>query len=318
MIKLWSTNDWDPLESIIVGNAHFARFPEKCPTFRDQERTTKWKHSPLPSGMFPSQILAQANDKLDVMCAFLKDIGVEVFRPSKINFDLFDGMYNYCPRDRLLIIEDVVINPNMTYPTRQPEIYALENYVGYDYINCYEKDATFDAANICKVNNDILYLHSESGSLAGATWLEKTLTRLYESGELKEKYKVHVLKDIYGGVHIDSTITPLREGLVILNKDRINKINMPVVFKDWDIIWLGKEDMPFKKFHNYPYASEYIGMNVLSVNPNTVIADIQNSDKLRTVFDKYGITVCDLDFPHSRTLGGGPHCTTLDLRRTRL
>ena len=318
MIDLWTTNDWEPLEAIVVGTTNFARFPSDCPDFREQEKTTKWKHSPLPSGCFPDAIVRQAENSLDKMCQFLKEVGVQVYRPTDLNFNLFDGMYNYCPRDRVLIIENVAIVPNMMFPSRNPEVFALEQYIGYDYIECYDPLIKFDAANVCRVNEKLLYLVSDSGSKAGAFWLQETLDKLHEEGRLQKKYEVVSLNDIYGGVHIDSTITTLREGLVILNKDRISRKKVPNVFKNWDIIWLGMEDMPFKTFYQYPYASEYIGMNILSINPNAVIADIQGDEKLKNIFDKHEILVCDLDFPHSRTLGGGPHCTTLDLRRSKL
>ena len=55
-------------------------------------------------------------------------------------------------------------------------------------------------------------------------------------------------------------------------------------------------------------------MNVLVVDPHTVIVD-----KLqKNIIDKltqYNFTIIPLELRHSRTLGGGFHCTTLDIVR---
>jgi hypothetical protein len=39
------------------------------------------------------------------------------------------------------------------------------------------------------------------------------------------------LCNFYSGVHIDSTIVPLREGLVMLNASRVNRSNCPRAFE---------------------------------------------------------------------------------------
>jgi N-dimethylarginine dimethylaminohydrolase len=55
-------------------------------------------------------------------------------------------------------------------------------------------------------------------------------------------------------------------------------------------------------------------MNVLSINPDTVICDpLQHY--IRDKLDTAGITTVGINLRHSRTLGGGHHCTTLDTYR---
>jgi N-dimethylarginine dimethylaminohydrolase len=58
-----------------------------------------------------------------------------------------------------------------------------------------------------------------------------------------------------------------------------------------------------------------VGMNMLAVNPTTVIMD-QNQPKLIAQLEQRGFTVIPLELRHSRTLGGGFHCVTLDLERS--
>jgi N-dimethylarginine dimethylaminohydrolase len=162
----------------------------------------------------------------------------------------------------------------------------------------------FDAANICRLGNDLLYLVSESGNRQGAEWLREVLPN----------HKIHLLDNIYSGVHIDSTISPVREGLVVLNADRITNDNIPNVLKSWDKIWISGDEIVPQKFIGYPYASKYIALNFLTVNSNLIICDPAQV-KLRQKLSRHNVDSIGVELRHSRTLGGGHHCVTLDLMR---
>ena len=298
----YTNNEWDPLKHVFVGNADNAHWPVNCPVYRKNEETTAWRDTPVPSGPVDDLIIRQANTDLWMFEVKLMR-HANVWQPKELDFASFDGMYNYCPRDRILIVGDRVIDAPMVYPTRIPEIKALDWAFDNEIIKCNNPLAKFDAANVCRLGKDLLYLVSSSGNIEGAKWLQETLGK---------DYHVHVLDNIYSGVHIDSTISPVREGLVVINKDRVKKV--PEVFANWDIIWMGKEDIVDQPFIDYPYASNYIGLNFLAVNPETVICDPKQNiliDKL----DKYNVKVDAVDLRHSRTLGGGHHCVTLDIVR---
>lgn len=298
-----SSNEWDTLKSIIVGSATNARLPSKCPKFRELESTTAWQETPVPKGKFPQSIIDEANEDLELFSDTLKSLGVKVVRPKDMNFESFDGMYNYCPRDRVLIIDDVVVDAPMVYPTRIPEIEAIrENFTTLHHNE--DEEVFFDAANVCRLGKDLLYLVSSSGNVEGGLWLALTFPHK----------KVHILENIYSGVHIDSTIVPVREGLVVINADRITKENMPSIFEDWEIIPITKKEMAEQSFYKYPYASNYIGLNFLSVNPQLVICD-PKQEYLRSELQKRGVESIGVDLRHSRTLGGGHHCVTLDMER---
>ena len=113
-------------------------------------------------------------------------------------------------------------------------------------------------------------------------------------------------------MHIDSTVVPLREGLVLLNGTRVNEENCPRVFQDWEKIYV--DNVEPQDFYQYPYASKWIALNMLVVDPTTVICD-RNQRSLVDTLEKYGFTVIPLELRHSRTLGGGFHCVTLDTWR---
>ena len=53
---------------------------------------------------------------------------------------------------------------------------------------------------------------------------------------------------------------------------------------------------------------------MLSIDPNTVIVDAAQLDLIEEL-EKAGFTTIPLTLRHSRTLGGGFHCVTLDLER---
>jgi len=160
-----------------------------------------------------------------------------------------------------------------------------------------------DAANILRLGKDkYLFLESASGNRAAWAWL---LANLPTSASME-------VCNFYAGVHIDSTIVPLREGLVLLNGARVTPETCPAVFKDWECIYIN--DVVPQGFYKYPYASKWIAMNMLVVNPNTVIVDAAQHDLIE-LLTKKNFTVIPRTLRHSRTLGGGFHCVTLDLRR---
>jgi len=239
-----SYNEWDPLQEVILGTATNAHWPVSCPAFRNLENITAWKETPVPSGCVEQRIVDETNEDLENFKQTLESLSVKVHRPKDLDFQSFDGMYNYCPRDRVLIIGDKAIDAPMLYPTRTKEIDAIDHLLD-NVLHVDDDTAKFDAANICRLNDDILYLISESGNRNGAVWLEKIFPT----------HRIHILDNIYSGVHIDSTISPIREGLVVLNADRINESNLPSVFKSWDKIWVSGDDIVPQGFEGYPYAS---------------------------------------------------------------
>jgi len=97
-----------------------------------------------------------------------------------------------------------------------------------------------------------------------------------------------------------------------LNASRITEDTVPEPLKSWDKIWV--HEMAHQDFYEYPYASNWIGMNFLVVNPNLVVCD-PKQEWLRKELAKWGVETECVDLRHSRTLGGGHHCTTLDLIR---
>lgn len=299
-----SYNEWDQIKQIVVGSATNSNWPTTDPVFAKESEKTTWKDTPVPRGPVPQRIIEEANEDLDTLVSTLVSLGIDVIRPDELNFQTHDGMYNYCPRDRLLIYGNTIVDPAMMYPCRDMELQCL-----YDVVDAAEhylhmprhEGMTLDAANVLRLNDKMLFLESASGNRAAYEWL----CRQFPNVEIE-------LCNFYAGVHIDSTIVPLREGLVLLNAHRVNFNNVPQVFDGWQKIWIN--DVVAQDFYQYPYASKWIALNMLVVNPNTVIVDKYQKDLIETL-ESYNFTVIPLELRHSRTLGGGFHCVTLDTWR---
>jgi arginine deiminase len=60
--------------------------------------------------------------------------------------------------------------------------------------------------------------------------------------------------------------------------------------------------------------SDWIDMNLFSISPDLVVVDRDQTDLIK-LLEKRGLDVIPLKLRHSRMLGGGFHCATLDIRR---
>lgn len=301
-----SRNEWDPLQAIVVGSASQANWPMTDPVFAAEARDSLWTQSPAPAGAVPAFVVDQTNRELDILSETLARYGATVYRPKPMDFVNTQGLYNYCPRDRLLVAGDTVVDVAMMYPCRNQEILNYARVL--EHANRVVPMPThagmiLDAANICRLGDTWLYLESASGNRAAYEWLCVQFPNITVE-----------LCNFYSGVHIDSTITPLREGLVLLNASRVNEANCPKAFRDWERIYITEDQIVAQDFYQYPYASKWIAMNMLVIDPETVIIDAAQT-RLITILKQHGVDSIPLTLSHSRTLGGGFHCVTLDLRR---
>lgn len=304
-MKINSKNEWDTLKTVVVGTANNANWPGHDTVFSKEMADAPWKETPAPNGPVEQWIIDEANEDLQGLCDILEQAGVEVLRPRDLDFPALGGMYNYCPRDRWLIAGNTVVDPVMMYPARDMEREAYEDILP----NCMPcrlrmprgRGMVLDAANITRLGDTWIMLESASGNRDAYEWLQVQFPEINIE-----------LVNFYAGVHIDSTISPVREGLVMVNGHRVKPEQLPNSLKGWDIIWVN--DVIPQAFYNYPYASKWIAINTLSIDPNTIIVDAAQTE-LHKQLEKRGVTVIPHTLRHSRTLGGGFHCVTLDLWR---
>ena len=340
MIKPRIKNEWGKLKEIIVGRPEFAQVPtirDKSLHTIDYANYTDEQFIRIPYGTYPNWMIDETIEDLDEFSKTLEGLGVNVHRPALIDWSEkystenweVDGYYGYCPRDSMLVIEDKVIATPMALRQRQNEVRAFKHifdkscWVDFPkpklLDSIYDRgllpgptlrndEPVFDAANILKCNNDIIYLVSNTGNLAGAEYLQKWLDE-----NMKEKYKVHPIQDVYAFIHIDTTFVLIREGLILLNPKRVNDTNMPEIFKKWDKIYSPEMiETPF--LDHWAAASPWLGMNTLSYDENTMIVE-ERQIPLMKELKKWGVDSIPVKMRHARTFSGGPHCVTLDTHR---
>ena len=340
MSAIWSCNEWDPLEEVIVGNPLRARFPTP-------DRSTQVAEFPdrslaeIPRGAFPKQIIEETEEDLNEFAQLLEAAGVTVKRPEtwphEIKFSTIhwesQGYYNYCPRDVLLVIGDQIIETPNVIRSRAQETFSYRSLL-MDYMksgarwysapkpmlldSLFEVDLSkptprndepaFDAANVLRLGQDLIYLVSATGNELGGQWLQTILGN---------RFRVHLFKDVYYGSHIDSTFVALRPGLILCNPARVNDQTLPEIFKQWEVIYsppMENTDRYDADYLSKCIGSDWIDMNVFSLSPSLVVVDRDQTALIR-LLEKHGLDVVTLKLRHSKMMGGGPHCVTLDIRR---
>jgi glycine amidinotransferase len=323
---MYSVNEWGKLKKVIVGVADHAIVPPLDKSLRTINYAGISDEDVIKSGPYPQQVIDEANEDLEIFVKFLKGEGVEVVRPNREE----TNYYNFCPRDC------VFLHGEFSLATPMPLRSRLGNWRSYKHhlenvteIPCcyfedlYNSDCignpdilaltditpAFDAANIIRANNDILYLVSNTGNKIGAKLLQKLLDEVYY-GEVN----VHLLEGIYSYAHIDTTVAFLREGLLMVNPSRIkNKDDLPEPFNHWDIIWC-PEPVDIGYYPGYNSASAWSNMNLMSISSELVALE-EHQEPTRKELEKYGIECAMLPMRQGRTLSGFFHCVTLDLER---
>jgi N-dimethylarginine dimethylaminohydrolase len=320
---MYSKNEWDTLKKVVVGIADYAKVPEIDISLRTINYADVQDETSINSGLYPRQVVDEANEDLEIFSNFLRTQGVEVVRPTP-SADC--EYYNYCPRDNVVVHDNLALATPMPLISRKNEYLAFAHHLtniknipcSYndnlynvkclgdpDVLALTEYEPAFDAANIIRANNDLLYLVSNSGNKKGAQLLQELVGN---------DVTVHTLEGVYSYMHIDSTVAFLKEGLMLLNPSRIKSIDqLPKAFQNWDVIWC-PEPVPIGHHGNYKHSSDWISMNLFSVNPNLVAVE-EHQTSLRKELEKYNIECAMLPMRHSVTLGGCFHCVTLDLER---
>jgi N-dimethylarginine dimethylaminohydrolase len=329
------------LEEVIVGNPLRARYP----TADLSTQLAEFPDRPLeeiPQGPFPQQIIEETEEDLNAFVEVLEKLDITVRRPetwpheakfSTIHWES-EGYYNYCPRDIMLVIGDRIIETPSVIRSRALESFSYRQMM-VDYFKSGAKwfsapkpmlldslfevdldkpsprndEPAFDAANVLRLGQDLIYLVSSTGNEMGGQWLQTILG---------DEFRVHFLKDVYYGSHIDSTFVALRPGLMLCNPARLNDDTLPEILKQWEVIYSPPIESAGRYDADYlakSIGSKWIEMNILSINPNLVVVD-RGQTALIKLLEKKGIDVIPLSLRHSKMLGGGFHCITLDIRRS--
>lgn len=330
-------NEWDPLEEVIVGRAANAQIARPDIGLFAVEYREYGCVENVPSGPYSQRVIEETEEDLDALVETFERLDIVVRRPEVWRHAqtfstpdwITDGQYNYCPRDLFVPVGKTIIEAPMTLRARALETLSFKpilldylrsgsrwvsapkprlvdevyNVVDTDNLALRDHEPVFDAANILRVGRDILYLISDTANRSGAHWLQTFLG---------SEYRVRAYDNVYTGSHVDTTITLVRPGLVVVNAERIHPGNLPDMFRDWDVIYLS--EVVDIGYTGTVYASKWIGMNFMMVNPGLAIVERAQEPLIRELA-KRRVDVIPLRMRHARTMGGGFHCVTLDVRR---
>jgi len=164
----------------------------------------------------------------------------------------------------------------------------------------------FDGAQCLRLGRDIVANVSTAHHALGVDWLERHLEGRFRI------HRVHRLSDS----HIDSMVLALRPGLLLVRSDAVADA-LPPALRRWDrIVAPAPEHDGFPEYDDDALilTSPFIDLNVLSVDPDTVLVNEACPQLVRTLEDAK-LTVVPVRHRHRRLFGGGFHCFTLDTVR---
>ncbi|MFJ9566861.1 glycine amidinotransferase [Streptomyces fuscichromogenes] len=164
----------------------------------------------------------------------------------------------------------------------------------------------FDAAQCLRLGRDIVANVSTANHALAVDWLERHLEGRFRV------HRVHHLSDS----HIDSMVLALRPGTLLVRSEDVAD-RLPEALRAWDLIV-----PPAPESDNFPryddddliLTSPFIDLNVLSVDPDTVLVNDACPELMRKL-EEHGFTVVPVRHRHRRLFGGGFHCFTLDTVR---
>ena len=303
-MRVSTRNEYGTLKRVIVGSAEQATWPTDDPEFEAMMSRSTYPGK-LTRGPLPDKVRQEATADLDAFSKLLESEGVIVHRPT-----ITKPTWSYSARDILLTAGEHLIECPTPFSSRVNE---AEHYPFLTTVECKwtkaprpvsKHDPMFDAANVLKLDDKLLYSVTHSANEAGAVWLQEVVGTDFE---------VVAWKGVENQItHIDSTLVSLAKDTRLVNGNRINDDNLPSFRRHYKKIIV--DDPVPRQFETFPFASKWIGINILSINDNTVVVDpIQTGliDKL----EQEGFKVLLAPLRQSRTLGGGHHCTTCDLER---
>jgi len=343
---VWSCNEWDPLEEVIVGTVENAVVPQWDAAV---EATTpshaRWFFEKYGGKPFPQKMIEKASEELEGLVAVLKKHGVVVHRPEAIDFKKeyetpwwkSRGLYAAMPRDVLMVIGDTIIEAPMAWRSRYFEIFAYRELIqkyfneGARWLsapkssmdeNFYNKSYRPSKATIngkrrfVITENEVAFDAADFVRFGKDIFVQKSnVTNQmgidWVARHIGSEYTVHVVE--FGDehpMHIDTTIVPLAPGKLLINPSWVHKIPKPL--SSWEIL---KAPEPTKPFDSGLYfSSDWLTMNILSIDEKHVIVEEQEQPLIDALI-KWGFEPIPIPFRNFYPFGGSIHCATADIRR---
>jgi glycine amidinotransferase len=168
-----------------------------------------------------------------------------------------------------------------------------------------EQEPVWEAADFVRCGRDLFVTRSVVTNELGIEWVRR---------HLGEKFRVHeIATRCATPCHIDTTFVPLAPGKVLVNPDWLTEL--PECVRGWDVLTAPRPTYDLSSPMAFPqFTSQWLSMNVLSLDAERVIVDAQQVELIRKLKD-WGFHPLPLPFDHVGPFGGSFHCATLDVRR---
>jgi glycine amidinotransferase len=168
-----------------------------------------------------------------------------------------------------------------------------------------EVEPVFEAADFMRCGRDLFVTRSVVTNQLGIEWVRRLLG---------EGFRVHEIATRSAAPwHIDTTFVPLAPGRALINPDWL--VEVPECLKSWELLPAPPptyaEESPMAHPH---FTSQWLSMNVLSLDPRRVIVDSQQRELIRRL-EGWGFEPIALPFDYVGLFGGSFHCATVDVRR---
>jgi glycine amidinotransferase len=337
-------DEWSPLRSVIVGRAGRSCFPYGNPDVIRATMPVGYLERFKPASPFPPEIVAKAEVELNLLAELLEQRGIRVYRPSYVDWLQHGGYTGAMPRDGLMTVGRHLIEAPFAWGCRQHEIQLAFGDIlttlakdqstevvrpppNLHKTSLYDSDAheynlsqsrpfpwiinnarpAFDAADFMRFGKVIIGQYSHVTNAKGVEYLRRHIPKGY-SVELLQ------VRDP-GAMHIDATILPLRDGLLVYNPEKVTEASLRnhKVLQGWEL-----HAYPFTpKAPKYPplfMTSPWLSLNALVLDGVHVLVEEEDRQTAKW-FQSLGMEPILCPFRHVNSLGGSFHCATVDLFR---
>lgn len=345
---VWSCNEWDPLEEIIVGTVENATVPVWNPALASTTpKHAKWFFEKYGGQPFPADMIEKAMVELEGLANLLAELGVVVHRPTPLNFEKTYhtpwwesmGLYAAMPRDVLLVVGDIIIEAPMAWRSRYFEIFAyrdlIEEYfkngarwlaapkssMADDFYNSnYSPDRpTIDGVRRFVISEKEVAFDAADFTRCGKDIFVQKSNVTNAMGiewvrrHIGSEYTVHEVE--FGDehpMHIDTTIVPLAPGKIMINPAWVTKDQLPPIFSSWEVIEAPEPVSPYDSAMYF--SSDWLTMNFLNVDEKRIIVE-ESETPLIELLKKHNFEPIPIPFRGFYPFGGSIHCATTDIRR---
>jgi glycine amidinotransferase len=169
-----------------------------------------------------------------------------------------------------------------------------------------EAEPAFDAACFTRCGRDIFWQPDLVSNELGAEWLRRHLGPAFRIHRIEFREPIPT--------HIDTTLVPVRPGVVLINPARPCTNGILELFKanGWQVVAAPRSVRTGPA--SARDVSNWISMNILMLDERTVIVEQAETPTIE-LMRSLGCEVITCPFDRVYPFGGGFHCCTADIRR---